>query len=75
VGKGAGAVLTSGNKNIYLGHPGASSESNTMRLGNTQKNTYIAGVATATVTGTTVLIDATGRLGIPRKSQPCIPSW
>jgi hypothetical protein len=68
VGQGAGAALTGGNKNIYLGHPGASSESNTMRLGNAQKKTYIAGVATAAVTGSTVLIDATGRLGVPLSS-------
>jgi hypothetical protein len=39
-----------------------------MRLGNTQKKTYIAGVATAAVTGSTVLIDATGRLGVPLSS-------
>ena len=39
-----------------------------MRLGSNQKKTYIAGVATAAVTGTTVLIDATGRLGVPLSS-------
>jgi hypothetical protein len=68
VGFEAGFALTSGSKNIYLGHPGAASESNTMRLGNTQKKTYIAGVATAAVTGAQVLIDATGRLGVPLSS-------
>ena len=68
VGQGAGAALTSGNKNIYLGHPGAASESKTMRLGNTQTQTYIAGVATAAVTGAQVLIDADGRLGVPLSS-------
>ena len=63
VGQGAGSALTSGNKNIYLGHPGVSTESKTMRLGNGQKKTYIAGVNTAAVTGSTVVIDAAGRLG------------
>ena len=67
MGHGPGAALTGGSKNIYLGHPGASTESNIMRLGSNQKKTYIAGVATAAVTGT-VLIDATGRLGVPLSS-------
>jgi hypothetical protein len=55
--------LLTGNKNIYLGHPGANFDSKTMRLGKAQTKTYIAGVATATVTGAPVLIAADGRLG------------
>ncbi len=42
IGFKAGVALTSGNSDIYLGHPGASSESQTMRLGSTQTSTFIA---------------------------------
>ena len=68
MGHGAGAALTSGNKNIYLGHPGAASESKTMRLGSVQTKTFIAGVTTAAVTGTNVVINASGQLGVPLSS-------
>ena len=69
MGQGAGSALTSGNRNIYLGHPGVSSESKTMRLGGSgQKTTFIAGVTTTAVTGATVLIDANGKLGVPLSS-------
>ena len=68
VGQGAGAALTGGNKNIYLGHSGASSESKTMRLGSVQTKTFIAGVTTAAVTGTNVVINASGQLGVPLSS-------
>jgi hypothetical protein len=39
-----------------------------MRLGNTQKKTYTAGVTTSAVTGTTVLIDADGPPRVPLSS-------
>jgi hypothetical protein len=64
VGQGAGFALTSGNKNIYLGHPGESSESRTMRLGSAQTRAFIAGVAGTGVTGTNVVIDGNGQLGV-----------
>ena len=54
----------SGNKNIYLGHPGTASESKTMRLGHDQTQTFIAGVATtARHRRRPVLIKANGKLG------------
>jgi hypothetical protein len=68
VGHKAGLALVSGNKNIYLGHPGAVSESRTMRLGNVQTRTFIAGVTTAAVTGTNVVINGSGQLGVPLSS-------
>jgi hypothetical protein len=49
-------------------HPEAASESKTMRLGSVQRKTYIAGVTTAAVTSTNVVINASGRLGIPLSS-------
>jgi hypothetical protein len=64
VGQGAGSALTSGNKNIYLGHAGVASESKTMRLGDkVQTRTFIAGVNSTAVAGSTVVIDANGQLG------------
>jgi hypothetical protein len=69
VGHGAGAALTTGNKNIYLGHPGVASESRTMRLGNVQTQTFIAGVATTALpSGVPVLIKANGKLGMQPSS-------
>jgi hypothetical protein len=64
VGSKAGLKLRSGSDNIYLRHPGVSSESQTMRLGSTQTRTFIAGVATAPVSGTIVFITPAGQLGI-----------
>src|SRR5215471_19651963 len=44
LGVGAGANLTSGDNNIYLGNTGVSTESHTMRLGSSnQTQTFIAG--------------------------------
>ncbi len=64
IGWGAGAALTSGSQNIYVGHPGVTSESNTLRLGGSlQTSAYIAGVAGTAVVGNTVLIDSSGKLG------------
>jgi hypothetical protein len=68
IGQGAGSALTFGNRNIYLDHPGVSSDSRTMRLGSDQTKTFIAGVATSAVTGVNVAIDANGQLGIPLSS-------
>jgi hypothetical protein len=68
VGHKAGEKLTRGSTNIYLGHPGVDHESKTMRLGSAQTRTFLAGVTTAAVTGTNVLIDANGQLGVPLSS-------
>jgi hypothetical protein len=68
IGDNAGSALTAGKRNIYLGHPGAESESKTMRLGDGQTKTFIAGVTTAAVTGTNVVINASGQLGVPLSS-------
>ena len=40
----AGTNLTMGNGNIYIANPGAASESNTIRIGNAQVATFIAGI-------------------------------
>src|SRR5262249_50419852 len=64
IGWGAGMNLSSGSQNIYLGHPGVASESNTLRLGSSlQTKTFVAGVAGKAVTGTTVVNTRRGRTG------------
>jgi len=69
IGFKAGIQLLGGNNNIYLGNPGAEAESLTMRLGNVQTSTFIAGIATANVSGATVEVDTTtGQLGIVTSS-------
>jgi Chaperone of endosialidase len=68
VGFRAGESLTNGNNNIYLDNVGGSNESQTMRLGDTQTRTFIAGIVTANVSGATVEIDGNGQLGIVTSS-------
>jgi Chaperone of endosialidase len=67
IGRGAGSMLTNGNFNIYLGHTGVPTESNTMRIGQTnlQTRTFIAGIRDVNVGANTmpVLINQNGRLG------------
>jgi Chaperone of endosialidase len=65
IGVEAGANLDSGDHNIYLGHKGkASDESRTMRLGQQQTRTFIAGITGVPVSGSAVFIDAAGQVGI-----------
>ena len=64
VGERAGVDLTSGSNNIYLGHPGLAAESVTMRLGEAQTRTFIAGIFGKTASGgTQVFINNQGQLG------------
>src|SRR5262249_44593839 len=66
IGYQAGVNLTTGNNNIYLGNAGAGNESQTIRIGTAQTQTFIAGIATAGVNNAApVMIDAaTGQLGL-----------
>jgi len=65
-----GGALTSGSNNIYLGNSGGSAtESDTMRLGGGQTRTFIAGIAGVSVSGSAVLINSTGQVGIQASSS------
>jgi trimeric autotransporter adhesin len=65
VGWGSGAALRSGNDNLYLGHPGVATESNTLRLGAVQTRVFIAGVAGRPIAnGSHVMINSAGQLGV-----------
>jgi Chaperone of endosialidase len=70
IGFQAGLTLINGNNNIYIGNQGASVESQTIRIGTAQAQTFVAGIANATVgNAATVIIDTTtGQLGIPLSS-------
>jgi hypothetical protein len=65
LGAGAGSSLTTGNNNIDIGNSGFTGESDTIRIGNTQTKTFIAGIRDVTVgvNGIPVVIDSAGQLG------------
>jgi trimeric autotransporter adhesin len=67
LGYQAGINLTSGSRNIYLGHAGMATESATMRLGQNQTRTFIAGVYNVSVPVSSnpvaVFVGSTGQLG------------
>src|SRR5262245_52886893 len=70
LGLDAGNNLTAGNINIYIGNAGAATESSTIRIGEqgTQTATFIAGISGATVTGTAVVVNGSGQLGVAASS-------
>jgi hypothetical protein len=65
LGDFSGFNLKSGSGNIYLGSDGgAATESNTIRLGQSQTRTFIAGVAGTHISGSQVVVNGAGQLGI-----------
>jgi hypothetical protein len=70
VGLSAGKFITSGSNNIDIGNVAPGNESNTIRIGNTQTATFLAGVNGATATsGVAVFVDANGQLGTLTSSR------
>jgi hypothetical protein len=68
LGYGAGGDLIEGNNNIYVGNSGPTNfpgqEDNTMRIGDAQTITFIAGISGATVSGgAPVYVNSSGQLG------------
>jgi hypothetical protein len=58
-------TLTTGSNNIYVGNSGAGDESQTIRIGTAQTQTFVAGIGTTPVSGAIVMVDSgTGQLGI-----------
>jgi hypothetical protein len=70
LGQNAGSNLTTGSNNIDIGAFGAAGESNTIRIGKStiQNKTLIAGISGATVTGTAVVVNSSGQLGVAPSS-------
>jgi Chaperone of endosialidase len=70
LGNGAGGLLTAGSNNIDIGNAGVAAESNTIRIGEGQTATYIAGIHGATASGgAAVYVNSDGRLGTSPSSE------
>lgn len=69
LGYEAGVNVTSGTNNIEIGNAGAGSDNQTIRLGDSQTSTFIAGIYNSTVTAAQVYVNANGRLGIFSSSR------
>ncbi|PYL76819.1 MAG: hypothetical protein DMF26_05555 [Verrucomicrobia bacterium] len=71
LGNNAGAKLTTGDENIEIGNRGVAGEHETIRIGEqgTQDATFIAGISGATVTGTAVVVNSSGQLGVAPSSR------
>jgi hypothetical protein len=68
IGTNAGSVTTSGGNNIYVGNPGATTESSVTRIGRVQTKTFIAGIAGVPLSGATVVVNSAGQLGVVASS-------
>jgi hypothetical protein len=72
VGSNAGANLTSGGNDIDIGANvlGNAGEANTIRIGKqgTQRATFIAGIYSTAVSGSTVVVNSNGKLGVAASS-------
>jgi trimeric autotransporter adhesin len=71
LGYQAGSQLTSGDSNIYIGNQGQASDGGVIRIGTagTQTSTYMAGILNTNVSGSNVLINSNGQLGIATSSE------
>jgi trimeric autotransporter adhesin len=69
LGTFAGAQLTTGGNNIDIGNLGVGGEADTIRIGASQTATFIAGISGAPVSGTAVVVNAGGQLGVTPSSQ------
>ena len=70
LGASAGSNLTTGGNNIDIGAPGAAGEANKIRIGKpgTQNGTFIAGISGVAVTGSQVVVNSNGKLGVAASS-------
>jgi uncharacterized coiled-coil protein SlyX len=69
LGSNSGDNLTTGANNIDIGNSGVAAESNTIRIGISQSATFIAGINGTAVTGTAVVVNGSGQLGVAPSSQ------
>jgi hypothetical protein len=60
-----------GDNNIDIGHPGATAESGRIRIGTrgTHTATFIAGISGVAVTGSQVIVNSNGKLGVTASSE------
>ena len=71
LGNLAGRNLTTGSNNIDIGNQGVAAEAKTIRIGEqgNQIRTFIAGISGSPITGTSVVVNSTGRLGTVASSE------
>ena len=69
IGSGAGANLAVGSHNVYVANFGVTNESNTIRIGDNQTQTFIAGINGIPVNGPQVFVNANGQLGTLASSR------
>jgi hypothetical protein len=67
----AGANLTTGSNNVDIGSPGAAGDNNAIKIGvqGTQTATFIAGIYGHSLTGSAVVVNSTGQLGVVASSE------
>jgi hypothetical protein len=70
LGVNAGMNLTTGSNNIDVGHSGVAGETGKIRIGTASKQTatFIAGISGVAVTGSQVVVNSSGKLGIAGSS-------
>jgi hypothetical protein len=70
LGFSAGINITTGGNNIDIGHPGVAGDTNIIRLGTSQTNTFVAGIFGATAaSGVEVFVNNSGQLGTLTSSE------
>lgn len=62
IGASAGNLVTTCKNNIYIGYTGYD-ESNTIRIGGPQQQTFIAGIVSGSIDGGPVVVNSDGQLG------------
>ncbi len=63
--------MTTGSHNIEIGNVGAASDNNMIKIGTegTQAKTFIAGIYNTSVTGSAVMVNSAGQLGVVVSSE------
>src|SRR6266480_4358539 len=71
LGSSAGSSLITGNNNIDIGNAGFAGDARTIRIGvgGIHTRTFVAGVNGSPITGTSVVVNGSGRLGTVASSQ------
>ena len=64
VGDGAGFSITTGANNIDIDNEGEAADNQTIRIGNIQTATFIAGISGVTAGTDAVFVDSNGQLGV-----------
>jgi hypothetical protein len=71
IGENAGYSLTTGSENIDIGNAGKAGDNHAIKIGTqgTQTSAYIAGIYGTSMTGSAVVINSSGQLGVTSSSE------